>query len=81
MFFIWSQESDPEIRGGPVSKKIFQPFWPQFGRKINGAGVPGFFPGSATEMVNEYHLFICAERENKFPSGVALPFSPYVNYK
>ena len=37
---------DPEIRGGPVLKKIFfRPFRPQFGPKKGGAGP---FPGSTT---------------------------------
>ena len=40
-----------EERGGPVSKKmIFLPFGHQFGLKIRGAGPPGPFPGSATEV-------------------------------
>ena len=42
---------DLEIRGAPVSKKIFSPFGPQFGLKIRGGGSPGApgpSPGSAT---------------------------------
>ena len=43
--------SDPEIREGPVSQKIFfRPFGPQFGLKIRaggGAGPPVPSPGSA----------------------------------
>ena len=43
--------SDPEIREGPVSPKIFfRPFGPQFGLKIRaggGAGPPVPSPGSA----------------------------------
>ena len=37
---------DPEISGGPVSQKCFQPFGPQFGLKIRGggAGPPGALP-------------------------------------
>ena len=37
--------SDPEIRGGAVSKTFFQPFGLQFGLKIReGGGPPGPFP-------------------------------------
>jgi len=39
---------DPEIRGGPASKKIFRPFGPHFDLKIKRRGVGGS-PGSATE--------------------------------
>ena len=47
---------DPEIRGGSASKKIFQPFGPQFDLKIRGGGgegegPPGPSPGSATTIL------------------------------
>ena len=50
--------SDPEIREGPVSKKIlFRPFGPQFGLKIRagrgGAGrAPGPIPPLDPPLVN-----------------------------
>ena len=41
---------DPEIRGGPVSKKIFRPFRPPFWSKNKG-GPPCPSPVSATANV------------------------------
>ena len=37
---------DPEIRGRPVSKKCFRPFWPQSGLKVRGALGPTTVLGS-----------------------------------
>ena len=42
---------DFQIRGGPVSKKFFRPFGPQFGLRIKGGGgPPDPSPGSATDI-------------------------------
>ena len=48
---------DPEIRGGPVSKKFFQPFRPQFGLKNKPPSPPLDPPLVCVESI--LMLFLC----------------------
>ena len=52
-------DPDLEMRwGGGLPKKIFLPFWPQFGPKNNGEGVgpPGPSPESTTAGANVHSI-------------------------
>ena len=53
-------DADLEIRGGGggLPKKLFRPFWPQFGPKNNGGevGPPGPSPESTTAGANVHSI-------------------------
>ena len=44
----WGRSSKARDKGGPVSKKLFRPFGPQFGLKMRGLGRVFPSPGAAT---------------------------------